>query len=95
MNDTGPGPSSRPLGSEFELTVYVSIFDPEFFVRCDGRERQAVLTVGDDWHGELLQVNFSSPSAMFQLARKLMETGAELERMLAAPSNRQRNKLDD
>lgn len=81
-------PNRRPSKSEFELTAYAAVRDPDWNVYCEPAEPRAVLTVKNHRHGELLRVNLTSPTAVFELARKLMESGVELESILNDSSRR-------
>jgi transcriptional regulator with XRE-family HTH domain len=73
-----PGGSATCASDDLEVTVWIRTRDPDVSVELDRFEQQVVVTIGNNQHGEVLNMIFSDPSAIEGLGSRLLNVSGEL-----------------
>lgn len=66
------------IDDDLGVTVWISARDPAVTVTVDTSERNVAVTLGNDVHGEVLNMTFSDPAALHLLGSQLLEASRRL-----------------
>jgi hypothetical protein len=66
------------IDDDLGVTVWISTRDPDVTVAVDANERHVAVTLGNDVHGEVLNMTFSDPAALRTLGSQLLAAGRKL-----------------
>jgi hypothetical protein len=66
------------IDDDLGVTVWISTRDPSITVAVDTVGRNVAVTLGNEVHGEVLNMTFSDPAALHALGSQLLEASRKL-----------------